>query len=43
VTLAQVRDALGSSRKFATALLAHLDSTRVTVRRGDEHVVRRTR
>jgi selenocysteine-specific elongation factor len=43
VTLAQVRDALGSSRKFATALLAQLDSTRVTVRRGDEHVVRRAR
>ena len=43
VTLAQVRDAFGSSRKFATALLAHLDSARVTVRRGDEHVVRRTR
>ncbi len=43
VTLARVRDALGSSRKFATALLAHLDSARVTVRRGDEHVVRRTR
>jgi selenocysteine-specific elongation factor len=43
VTLAQVRDAFGSSRKFATALLAHLDSSRVTVRRGDEHVVRRTR
>jgi selenocysteine-specific elongation factor len=41
VTLAQVRDALGSSRKFAAALLAHLDSARVTVRRGDEHVVRR--
>ena len=43
VTLAQVRDALGSSRKFAVALLAHLDSQRVTVRRGDEHVVRRGR
>jgi selenocysteine-specific elongation factor len=43
VTVAQVRDALGSSRKFATALLAHLDSARVTVRRGDEHVVRRPR
>jgi selenocysteine-specific elongation factor len=41
VTLAQVRDALGSSRKFAAALLAHLDSERVTVRRADEHVVRR--
>jgi selenocysteine-specific elongation factor len=43
VTVAQVRDALGSSRKFAVALLAHLDSQRVTVRRGDEHVVRRGR
>ena len=43
VTVAQVRDAFGSSRKFAAALLAHLDSARVTVRRGDEHVIRRTR
>jgi selenocysteine-specific elongation factor len=43
VTVAQVRDALGSSRKFALAVLAHLDSERVTVRRGDEHVVRRGR
>ncbi len=43
VTIAQVRNALGSSRKFATALLAHLDAERVTVRRGDEHVVRRGR
>ncbi len=40
VTLAQLRDALGSSRKFAQALLEHLDSERVTVRRGDQHVVR---
>ncbi len=43
VTLAQVRDALGSSRKFAAALLAHFDAARVMVRRGDEHVVRRAR
>jgi selenocysteine-specific elongation factor len=41
VTLAQLRDALGTSRKFAQAVLEHLDSDRVTIRRGDEHVVRR--
>jgi selenocysteine-specific elongation factor len=40
VTLAQLRDALGTSRKFAQAVLEHLDSERVTIRRGDEHVVR---
>jgi selenocysteine-specific elongation factor len=42
ITLAQVRDGLGTSRKYAQALLEHLDSERVMVRRGDEHVVRRT-
>jgi selenocysteine-specific elongation factor len=41
VTLAQLRDALGTSRKFAQAILEHLDSERVTIRRGEEHVVRR--
>jgi len=41
VTLAQVRDDLGTSRKFAQALLEHLDAAKVTIRRGDEHVVRR--
>ncbi|PZS15119.1 MAG: selenocysteine-specific translation elongation factor, partial [Solirubrobacterales bacterium] len=41
VTLAQVRDELGTSRKFAQALLEHLDSEKVTIRRGDEHVLRR--
>jgi selenocysteine-specific elongation factor len=41
VTLAQVRDELGTSRKFAQALLEHLDSEKVTLRRGDTHVVRR--
>jgi selenocysteine-specific elongation factor len=41
VTIGQLRDATGTSRKFAQALLEHLDSERVTVRRGDEHVVRR--
>jgi selenocysteine-specific elongation factor len=41
VTLAQLRDELGTSRKFAQALLEHFDSERVTLRRGDEHVLRR--
>ncbi len=41
VTLAQVRDELKTSRKFAQALLEHLDSEKVTVRRGEVHVVRR--
>jgi selenocysteine-specific elongation factor len=41
ITLAQLRDALGTSRKFAQALLEHLDAERVTLRRGDEHVLRR--
>ncbi len=42
-TLAQFRDALNTSRKFAQALLHHLDSERVTIRRGDEHRLRRQR
>jgi selenocysteine-specific elongation factor len=41
VTLAQLRDELGTSRKFAQALLEHLDSERVTIRRGDAHHLRR--
>jgi selenocysteine-specific elongation factor len=40
-TIAGVRDDLGTSRKYAQALLEHLDATRVTARRGDEHVLRR--
>ena len=40
VTLSQLRDELGTSRKFAQALLEHLDSERVTIRRGDAHYVR---
>jgi selenocysteine-specific elongation factor len=43
VTLAQLRDELGTSRKFAQALLEHLDSEKVTIRRGDAHYVRRGR
>jgi selenocysteine-specific elongation factor len=42
VTLATLRDELGTSRKFAQALLEHFDSERLTIRRGDEHVLRRT-
>ncbi len=43
ITLGQLRDELGTSRKFAQALLEHLDAQRVTIRRGDAHVVRRSR
>jgi len=42
-TIAGVRDELGTSRKYAQALLEHLDRTKVTLRRGDEHVLRRRR
>jgi len=42
-TIAGVRDELGTSRKYAQALLEHLDGQKVTVRRGDEHVLRRRR
>jgi selenocysteine-specific elongation factor len=42
-TIASVRDELGTSRKYAQALLEHLDRTRMTLRRGDAHVLRRRR
>jgi len=38
VTVSQVREALGSSRKYVMPLLAHLDATGVTRRRGDVRV-----
>jgi selenocysteine-specific elongation factor len=41
-TIAGVRDELGTSRKYAQALLEHLDGTKVTLRRGDAHVLRRS-
>ena len=41
ITLAQLRDELGTSRKFAQALLEHFDSEKVTIRRRNEHVLRR--
>jgi selenocysteine-specific elongation factor len=43
ITLAGARDALGTSRKYAQAYLEHLDAARVTLRRGDERVLRRRR
>ena len=39
-TIASVRDELGTSRKYAQALLEHLDGTKVTRRIGDEHKLR---
>ncbi len=41
VTIATLRDELGTSRKYAQAYLEHLDATRVTLRRGDAHILRR--
>ncbi len=43
VTIARVRDELSTSRKYAQALLEHLDRGRVLLRRGDEHVLRSRR
>ena len=43
ITLAQLRDELKTSRKFAQALLEHFDSEKLTIRRGDAHVLRRSR
>ncbi len=40
VTLAEVRDMFNTSRKYAQALLEHLDEKRVTRRVGDERVLR---
>jgi selenocysteine-specific elongation factor len=43
LTLPGMRDALGTSRKYAQAILEHLDSSGLTVRHGDRHVLRRPR
>jgi selenocysteine-specific elongation factor len=43
VTLARLRDELGTSRKFAQALLEHLDAARVTLRLADDRRVLRGR
>jgi selenocysteine-specific elongation factor len=42
-TIAGVRDELGTSRRYAQALLEHLDAERITRRSGDAHVLRRER
>ena len=41
VTIAQLRDELGTSRKFAQALLERFDGEKLTRRAGDAHVLRR--
>jgi selenocysteine-specific elongation factor len=41
VTIASLRDDLGTSRKYAQALLEHCDAARVTLRVGDRRVLRR--
>jgi selenocysteine-specific elongation factor len=40
ITLAEVRDMFGTSRRYAQALLEQLDAERVTKRVGDERVLR---
>jgi selenocysteine-specific elongation factor len=42
ITLAEARDELGTSRKYAQALVEHLDAAQLTVRHGDRHVLRRS-
>ncbi len=39
ITVAQLRDALGTSRKFALALLEHFDGIRLTRRVGDRRIL----
>jgi selenocysteine-specific elongation factor len=41
ITLAQARDALGTSREQARLILQHLSSEKVFIRRDDVHVLRR--
>ncbi len=40
LTLAEFRDHLGTSRKYAAALLEHLDTAGVTLRKGDIRVLK---
>jgi selenocysteine-specific elongation factor len=40
ITVAQVRDMFGASRKYALGLMEHLDDIRLTRRVGDERVLR---
>jgi selenocysteine-specific elongation factor len=43
LSLARFRDELGTSRKYAQALLEHFDAERVTLRRGEVRTLRRRR
>jgi len=43
VSLARFRDELGTSRKYARALLEHFDGEKLTLRRGEARVLRRRR
>jgi selenocysteine-specific elongation factor len=43
ITLAQLRDELKTSRKYAQAYLEHFDATKVTLRRGEARVLRHRR
>jgi selenocysteine-specific elongation factor len=40
ISLAELRDGLGISRKYSQALLEYLDNRRITIRRGDRHLLR---
>lgn len=40
ITVAQVRDLLGTSRKYVLSLMEHLDQERITRRVGDERILR---
>ncbi|MEK7785312.1 MAG: SelB C-terminal domain-containing protein, partial [Chloroflexota bacterium] len=40
LTVAQFRDMFGTSRKYALAFLEHLDAVGVTIRKGDERVLK---
>jgi selenocysteine-specific elongation factor len=40
ITVAQVRDLFGTSRKYALGLMEHLDAQGITRRVGDERVLR---
>ena len=42
-TIAGVRDELGTTRRYAQALLEHMDARRITRRQGDTHVLRKSR
>jgi selenocysteine-specific elongation factor len=39
VTVADVRDAIGTSRKYAVPILEHLDATGITARRDDARIL----